>query len=620
MNTKVIDFAKEELTKYLSKLGVKAEIALGLFPDYNIEMELRNPKFDDAIVISVKDKKGYIAGSNERSVLIGVYRLLEEWGMGWVRPGCDNFPDFCDAHDVEISEPAYMRYRGIMMEGACSYENVLDMMDYIPKVGLNTFLMQYECGHVFYRKWYEHADNKYMESDARSDEEIELRTKDIIAELKKRGIILHRYGHGWTCRAYGVDDKVDWSKRDESELPEDYRNALAMLGGKRRMNRNSPVLSQLCYSKPEVRKKVVDELVRQAKLDPDCDVIEFWMADGYANSCECEDCRKGHYTDHYLTVVNEACEELRKVAPDKRIVFNSYNDNLYPPEYTRIKYPEMTIQEFAPITREYHDPLPSKFNDTTLPEYKTNVPELPLTADRNLAYLYHWKQIYKGDTFLVDYPLMWEHMLDAGGECMAKLLHDDIRSYEALSINGLLSCQVQRNAMPTAICMTVMAKTLWDKNADFDKIRRRLYADTFGKKHVERMCEYFSFLSKTFDIGIMKDNVEWNKTEVLANFEKSIELMAKMKEYAKAHKNCENSCHSDSWEYLIHHAEIYTLLAKGIILRITKNEEEYEKYRDAAVDYAWKNEEAIQPVLDVFTFKFVTRVRIIIGKEKSKAK
>ena len=613
---KTIEFAKKELAKYLSALNVTADISLGLFDEYNIKTELRDPVKDDAIVISVKDKKGYIAGSNARSVLIGVYRLLEEWGMGWVRPGCDNYPDSCDAHDVEINEPAYMRYRGIMIEGACSFKNVLDMIDYIPKVGLNTFLLQFEYGHGFFRNWYNHKGNDYMEPEGVNDDDIVVNVKGIIAELKKRGIFLHRYGHGWTCRAYGVSDKEDWSKRDESELPENYRNALAMLNGERKLFKKSPVLSQLCYSKPEVRKTVVDELIRQVKKDPDCDVIEFWMADGYANSCECEECRKGHYTDHYLDVVNDACEELRKVAPEKRLVFNTYNDNLYPPEYTRIKYPEMTIQEFAPITREYHDPLPPKYNDTTLPEYKTNVPELPLTADRNLAYLYHWKQIYKGDTFFVDYQLMWEYMLDAGGECMAKLLHNDISSYGPLGINGLIMCQVQRIGMPTSICMTTMARTLWNQNTDFDAVRRKLYADTFGKEHTERMCEYFSFLSKTFDIGIIKNNVEWDREEVLANFEKSIELMAEMKEFAKEHMNCENPCHSESWGYLIHHAEIYTLLAKGIIKRLDKNQEEYEKLRDAAIDYAFKNEEAIQPVLDSMTFKFVTNCRIIIGKEK----
>lgn len=63
---RTIEFAKVELEKYLSNLGVEAEISLGLFDDYSIKMNLGDFAKDDAIAISVKNRKGYIAGSNER--------------------------------------------------------------------------------------------------------------------------------------------------------------------------------------------------------------------------------------------------------------------------------------------------------------------------------------------------------------------------------------------------------------------------------------------------------------------------------------------------------------------------------------------------------------------------
>ena len=44
---------------------------------------------DDAIAISVKDGCGYITGSNERSVLIAVYKFFEAAGVSYVRPGRD---------------------------------------------------------------------------------------------------------------------------------------------------------------------------------------------------------------------------------------------------------------------------------------------------------------------------------------------------------------------------------------------------------------------------------------------------------------------------------------------------------------------------------------------------
>ena len=67
MEYNVIEFAYDELKKYLEALKVSAEIKLeiGAF-------DVEDPYFDDAYSISVKDKKGTIIGSNGRSVLFGV--------------------------------------------------------------------------------------------------------------------------------------------------------------------------------------------------------------------------------------------------------------------------------------------------------------------------------------------------------------------------------------------------------------------------------------------------------------------------------------------------------------------------------------------------------------------
>ena len=69
-------FTRSELDKYLSRLGVSADISLGLLSDFGVKIDVDDPFFDDAYEINVKDKKGYIAGTNERSILFGVYRLL----------------------------------------------------------------------------------------------------------------------------------------------------------------------------------------------------------------------------------------------------------------------------------------------------------------------------------------------------------------------------------------------------------------------------------------------------------------------------------------------------------------------------------------------------------------
>ena len=165
MNYDVIGFAREELNKYLEILDVDADISLGLFDDFDIEMTVEEPLFDDAIAITIKDKKGYIAGSNERSVLLGVYRLLSEWGISWIRPGKNgtHYPEKCEAHDVKILEKADMRHRTMCIEGAVSIENAIDMIQWLPKVGFNGYYIQFSLPYEFFERWYSHRHNPLRE-------------------------------------------------------------------------------------------------------------------------------------------------------------------------------------------------------------------------------------------------------------------------------------------------------------------------------------------------------------------------------------------------------------------------------------------------------------------------
>ena len=154
----VLSFARSELKKHFEKLGVSAEIDLGLFDESHPSLPVENPFLDDAFIICVKNRRGYISGSNERSVLMGVYRLLEEWGIRWVRPGKNGtyYPERCDARDVDIREKASLRHRTMCIEGAVSIENVLDMIDWCPKAGFNGYYIQFSTAFTFFDRWYSH--------------------------------------------------------------------------------------------------------------------------------------------------------------------------------------------------------------------------------------------------------------------------------------------------------------------------------------------------------------------------------------------------------------------------------------------------------------------------------
>lgn len=105
--------------------------------------------------------------------------------------------------------------------------------------------------------------------------------------------------------------------------------------------------------------------------------------------------------------------------------------------------PDVKVLMFAPITRTFAEAFPDTFKVKQVPEYKTNKFSMHADVDNNLSYLYAWEQVYDGDVVDFDYHLMWDHILDAGGEGIAKILHQDIRNFKALGINGFISCQLQ---------------------------------------------------------------------------------------------------------------------------------------------------------------------------------
>ena len=130
-----IKFACEELSKYLTKMGNgdSRSIRVGLFSDFQIKPQVKdNNAFDDEIFIDIRSGEGVIAGINPRSVLIAVYRFLSEAGCMWVHPGeaGEHIPHRpIEDITVNIHEDASYRHRGICIEGANNYQNILDIID-----------------------------------------------------------------------------------------------------------------------------------------------------------------------------------------------------------------------------------------------------------------------------------------------------------------------------------------------------------------------------------------------------------------------------------------------------------------------------------------------------------
>jgi hypothetical protein len=205
------EYAASELKKYIERMmpdktEIKTEyvidinndfykdekvIKLGLSEQLGIDSpEVEDKLFDDLVDIDISDLNGYIAGSNVRSILLGVYKFLTKLGCRWVRHGADG--EMIPLKDlngigVKLREKAAYRHRGLCIEGAVSYENMLENIEWAPKVGYNSYFIEFITPYTFFDRWYSHKENKYKKSEKIPVETVKSFSKQLEKEIKKRG-------------------------------------------------------------------------------------------------------------------------------------------------------------------------------------------------------------------------------------------------------------------------------------------------------------------------------------------------------------------------------------------------------------------------------------------------
>ena len=201
-------FAGQELRKYFSQ-ATDEMIILG---DGQAEEEgvillgigLRNelhavesPELDDAILIDVKEKTGVITGVNARSVLIAVYRYLTELGYVFIRPGKngEKAPKSLPEKDVFVNEKPSYRHRAVCIEGSVMYDSIEDMVDWLPKVGMNGYYTQFFTPLIFFQRWYAHKgyefSNRYLKGEPLSPDDVNGMVRMLEREIEKRGLLYY---------------------------------------------------------------------------------------------------------------------------------------------------------------------------------------------------------------------------------------------------------------------------------------------------------------------------------------------------------------------------------------------------------------------------------------------
>ena len=610
-----VGFAVNEFAKYLKKIDRTLTVDERTYPAYDekVEKVIFIGKIDDnysdidTIEVKIKDGAGYITGSNERSVLFAVYKTLESLGCKWIRPGVDgefipektlNAADFT----LELTHTPPYYHRGICIEGANKYENAFDMIDWMPKVGLNEYFMQFHIPYAFFERWYTYHEDgaaPFTPEDAiylgkRLDEEITL-----------RGFKYQKVGHGWTYPLVGKKG-YGWYKYEE-EIPADVKEMFAEINGEREVWHGSLFDTNLCYSNPDVRKRFISNIVDYCEENPAVDYIHFWLADARNNQCECAECQKLRPSDYYVMILNELDEMLPAKGIKTKIVFLIYFELLWAPVQEKIKNQDRFVLMFAPISRSYTeaytDALPSE--TVEFDPYVRNKITLPAEVNKNVYALRSWQKNFDGESFLFDYHVMWDFQIDAGCYRNARVMHEDMKNLDKLGLGGMVSCQLQRVSAPTCLSTYSMARALWDKNSEFDKVAKDYFTISFDRD-ADKVEAYMSALS---EINDSDDADKYDK--LIAKINETLPMIKENYERTK----CGAENYHMSWAYLLRHAELWILIAETF--KVKDDEAARDEKYAACCDYINSVEDEVQRGFDGWQYIYdVLKKRIGIFPKK----
>ena len=614
-NGKVVDFAVQELVKYLKQMDSKLVVdvlqmasidesfkgIIWVGCDDKLAAQLPKvdvPALDDGIAIAVKNGEGYITGTNERSVLLAVYRFLKALGCDWVRPGKEGerIPEK-EVEKAEINvtmcEAASYRHRGVCIEGADTYENIYDMIDYLPKVGMNEYFVQFMVPGTFFKRWYNHEANPKLAKEPLSRDEIDAMTRSLEGEISRRGLGYHKTGHGWTCEPFGIDGTA-WDSQRKYEVPEDTYQYLAEVNGKRELWGNVPLNTELCYSNKEARDKITDAITEYCKVNKHVSILHFWLSDGYNNHCECANCITKRPADWYMIILNELDAKLTAAGVDTKIVFLIYHGLLWEPV---LNNPDRFIMMYAPISREYgKDYTESLEYNEELPPYVHNKCVAPTSLNQNMAHLRRWQEGFKGDSFSFDYHLMWAHCSDPGYERCARNLFNDMRDLHKVGLNGMSSCQIQRTFFPTALPFNMMAAALWNENCDYEAAADAYYASAFG----EDGALVRDYMKKLSDLMLVYNAPARNavKPPYCTDYEAVRATIENFTPIIERNAANANAC-QENWQLLAYHQEYSKLFVEAFEMMEKGDEEKCRQAADKFVDLMRDNEMFAQKVLDV---------------------
>ena len=588
----VVDFAATELKKYLRmmmprcgeitveyKPDAKEGFRLGLMQDFGLDVsEAPDVELDDILHIDTDECGGIIAGDNPRSVLLAVYRYLTINGCRWLFAGIDGeYIPVKDIEPVKYHKMADCRYRGQCNEGAEYQPNMMEMIDFTPKIGLNIFMIEFDNPKAYYDFYYNHRYNEAnREPEPVSKEEVLQWKRQCEAEIAKRGLEFHDMGHGWTADSFGIDSSGGWKRNATDEVPKEVEEFVALLNGKRRLYSNTPLNTQICMSNAEGRRRVVNSICSYAEKATNVDYLHVWLADGSKNHCECENCRKMIPSDWYVILMNELDAELTRRGLDTRIVFCCYVDTTWAAKTEKLNNPDRFSLLVGPFHRGYTESVDAELDLSTLQltEYELNKSEFPKSINEYVAHARGWTDTQHIPFFMYEYHFWLVQYRDLGIFDSAKIIYNDIRGYRKHGCSGMIEDASQRSFFPNGFNFYVYASTLFDTSVKFEDLVENYFSHTYGEDWRE-VVAFFQKLGGLIDFRMLNSKLSVDKARgamynpsLAPNLRKVAPLVDEFMPFVEAHKNMPKRAQTVAYRILRRYLEYCKGLSYVFTLKV----------------------------------------------------
>ena len=597
----VVDFAAEELKKYLRMMmprcgEIKIKYApdardgfrLGLMSDFGLDTsDAQNTELDDILYIDCDEQGGIIAGDNARSVLLAVYKYLTINGCRWLFPGIDGeLIPMQEIKPVKYRKLADCRYRGQCNEGAEYQPNMMEAIDFTPKIGLNIFMIEFDNPRAYYDRYYNHVGNEvHREPEPVTPDQVLQWKRQCEAELTKRGLQFHDMGHGWTAEAFDIDSSIGWISVPEESVPEESRKYLALLKGERKLFGGIPLNTNFCMSNTEARDRVRKAVVKYAQEATNVDYLHVWLGDGVKNHCECEECKKLRPSDWYVTLMNEIDASLTEKGLKTRLVMLCYYDTTFAPQVVKLNNPDRFSLLLGAISRSYIEPVTENLDTSKieLTPYVRNAFKIPQTVDEYIGHAKQWTEHCHIPALVYEYHYWYAQYRDLGVFDAARIIWRDIKGYKSNGFYGVIEDGSQRSFFPNGFSFYVYASTLFDTSVDFEEIKEDYFSHAYGEDwrevvaFLEKLGQVadFRFMNGKMSLSDDPKNPYYNP-EMAESFAKVTGVVDEFAPFVEAHKNmpwrAQTVAYRILWRYLdycrgIIKPIIYRALGEGVAAR-----------------------------------------------------